>query len=241
VQGVDALVLDDRRGGMLERTPLLSAEENEVRASIRVAEAEGGAADVQITLFFRGAPAAGERARLEKRTDEELRRSCRERLGPAYRSAEVLSCQVLNRDALDEPLGLEFRVRAARALRRQGDLVFADPDVLPLADWLPDLGPGTRQYPLELPYPVRITQELALGLPEGSWSVRNLPADVHREVGELDYHRVSGWNEGSRSVLLKAVLRVGGAQITPAEWPAVQGLIGEIRAAQAEEVILVES
>lgn len=238
VQGVDALVLDPDRGGMLQRTPMAPASENSITGLVQVDVQADGGARIQGRLVFQGQAALEARDALADASTADLESYCRSILRTSL-SPDGLTCRSEGARDPSQPLRLFFSCEAPGLIRRQGWLAFVPADVVEARRWLPRLDAERRANPARFAYPKRVditTRFANEGMP---WTLQSKPQDFRVESGALYFRAMSA--EEDAGFVQRVELELRETDVAAEDWPVERSTYQHIVRRAEEEFVLTEA
>ena len=158
-------------------------------------------------------------------------------LSEIYPDVKIDSIEKINLEDIYQPFKLNIGCSIPQAAQVNGDFIYLNPMVFPSFDENP-FKLENRNYPVEIPYPIKENYVLNLTIPDG-YMIEELPEQVKltlpKKGGKFQYFVKT--IDASRVQLISKV-SINQLYFTPAEYSVIKKLIDLIVEKQGEQIVL---
>jgi hypothetical protein len=237
IEGIDVLVINEDGKSKIETTPRSRPQQNGREWDIAVAVLSATEASFKAAITFKGQDAMSSRHYFSERTEKEMKEFCKSLVVGDFVGAVIDGYSVENLDAMEKDLVLRFEFKAGNALQRQGDLYMVNLNPFNLFGSMRWLVKDTRKFPVDFDYPYYVKKTLAVQLPEGRFTVRNMPKNASLMHSIFSYN--AEYSSSPNSINATELFMLKTHQLPPTDYAKTKEFFEKVKERQNEKLILV--
>ncbi len=231
-RGATVLVVDPGGKPWFGRIGEAGPEENLVETRFEVALAADGAARVEGKSRIAGVQASSYRRAYQ--TENDRRATLEQAFNRVYPGVSTEQVAVGDLTRLEEPVAMNFRLRAPRFAEAGGGLLRFTPFGAGATYTETWASLSSRRHPLAIGDPATSRFHYRVTLPAG-WAVRELPEPASGDGPHAAFE--VRWREEGGAVVTEGFVTLKSAQVPPADYPAFRELLLRIDAAFSRRAV----
>jgi hypothetical protein len=219
------LVVAHDGGARILRTPKSSAFENTIKRAWNVEVDSAGKARGTLTMDFNGAPAAEMRTATRWFSRNDLKNWFGREMLSRFPSGNWEQVEVVDRDSLERPLRITGIFSEARFFYSNANGYGFQPGSLSFLDWNRLFPEKNRMHPLQMEFPVSLTDEATIDFPDNWRTIRNAENDsLESFFGKF----TASWSSRGNRLSTRRCFRFDSTRIEPSGYARFQSMLNRM-------------
>lgn len=228
-EGMQALLSDPKKPSFIQ-SPVAAPEASARVRQAKLALADDGSVEADVSLQYSGHSAQERRYQLEGDSDAQRLEHYTDELKKMYPDAEISDTGVQNASDPEKPLILHYHLKSPGYAQRTGKRILLQPFFFQRGA-VPMFSAGERKYPVYFPYAWKEHDSVTIELPQG-FTLDNADAPASLDFGAPGSYKVKIMTRGSRELIVEREFVFGNEGrifFGPEAYPQLKKIFDEIQ------------
>lgn len=236
-EGVKTLVMNSDGKASFQKTPVSTASDNVTTFNADIQIKPDGAAEMDVTILYKGNAAQEARYKLKDLTKDELARHCGNYIAEDFINAKIDNISHTPVDSVYSEMKLQFTVSFASLFTKAADLSMARINPFHIFNQYSWLKREKRSYPLLLPYRFTINKNITVQLPDQYYELRSMPEKLSLTNKNMEYD-TRCQDLGGGKLRFQETFSLKENRITPQYYSEFRNLIEQMKNKSEEKIVL---